>query len=132
MTLAPETEIPGSSARATVVGILGGAAGFVTGALIGLSADNCNPEGSEDEIFCNLDTGFFVGSAGGATMLAVGVHVGNGRYGNLWKDLAVSALIGSAGVGLAFAAESPPVLFTVPVVQLIGTVLMERHTTPEK
>lgn len=126
--ISPETQKPGSVAGAYMVGILGGVVGFVGGALIGLSADDCYKE--EGDEFCNFDSGFFAGSAAGAVFLAAGVHIGNGRHGKFEKDLLISVLIGGAGVGAAFATGSRTILFTVPIAQLIGTVFMERKETP--
>lgn len=131
LSFVPKAKRPGSVARAAAFGILGGVAGFVTGAFIGAGLDECF-DGSEETILCNLDTAFYVGSAAGAAMMAVGVHVGNGRHGRFFKDLIVSVLIGGAGMGLAFAADSPAILISVPIAQLIGTIAMERKETPAK
>lgn len=111
-------------------GILGGAVGFAGGALIGLHANDCYKHGGESSFFCNFDTGLVLGSISGAVLLATGVHLGNGRHGHFKSDLLVSMLIGGVGFGTAFAVESRVILFSVPVVQLIGTVYMERRKTP--
>lgn len=123
---------PGSVVGATLGGILGGAVGFAGGALIGLYADDCYKHGGESSLFCNFDTGLVVGSTSGAVLLATGVHLGNGRHGSFKNDLLVSVLIGGVGLGTALAAESPTMLFSVPIVQLIGTVYMERKGTSAK
>lgn len=126
----PKVKKPGSVAGALLGGVLGGVVGFAGGALIGLYADDCYKDGGEETAFCNVDTGLYAGSAGGAVLLAAGVHLGNGKHGRFEKDLLVSVLIGGVGLGTAIATESPTILLTVPIVQLIGTVVMERIETP--
>jgi hypothetical protein len=123
---------PGSVLGAALGGILGGVVGFAGGAVIGLYADDCYKHGGESSLFCNFDTGLVVGSATGAVLLATGVHLGNGRHGQFKSDLLVSVLIGGVGLGAALGAKSPVILFSVPVVQLIGTVYMERRKTPAR
>lgn len=121
---------PGSVVGATLGGILGGVVGFAGGALIGLYADDCYKHGGEASLFCNFDTGLLVGSTSGALLLATGVHLGNGKHGRMKYDLLVSVLLGGVGLGAAFAAESPAILLSTPIAQLIGTVCMERKKTP--
>ena len=86
----------------------------------------------EDD-YCEI-TAFLIGAAIGGTFgMALGVHAGNGWRGNLALDFLTGALVWGAGIGLAAASGwaeplTQVVLVTVPVAQLVTTILVERAT----
>jgi hypothetical protein len=104
-------------------GVLGGAAGVLGGAAIGVKAtqDDC------ENCFFN---GLVYGSvAGGSALLPLGVHLANGRRGSYGTSLLASLAIGAAGLGTALATNEGGVMIAVPVLQLVSSVVIERRTS---
>jgi hypothetical protein len=129
MVLGVQQQTPqdqGSAAASIGAGIGLGVAGFLAGGLIGSgSASNCT---SSD--FCQLEAAFYGAAAGGTFGMALGVHLGNGRRGNLALDFLTGALVWGAGIGIAAASNSETgytvAFVTIPIVQLVTTVVVER------
>jgi len=106
-----------------------GLAGFLVGGAAGYGlSSGC----SED--WCQLP-GVFVGAAAGGTFgMALGVHLGNRRQGNLALDCLAGA--GVWGVGFVtlvlWSGWKPPatsvLAWAIPTVQLITTILVEQAT----
>jgi hypothetical protein len=102
--------------------VLGGAAGFFAGAMVGGSVEN--------RFFpCHCDDPGLMGVLWGAAIgesvgLAVGAHVGNGRRGNLGEDLVASLGMGAVGIAVAFGVGEAGLLF-VPVVQVVAVATTE-------
>ena len=82
---------------------------------------------------------------GGTLGLALGVHIGNGRRGNLALDFLTASAVWGAGVGMVFLLEEfkegattqeqeelkegqAVILLVIPVVQLVATALVEQTT----
>ena len=107
-----------------------GMVGFGVGGLIAYSAFSNHCSHAFDD-FCGLEE-FFLGAAVGGTFgMAVGVHLGNRRRGNLAKDFLAGALVWGAGIGYLAATRwdsdfSTIVLFTNPILQLGVTTSVER------
>jgi hypothetical protein len=113
--------------RSTLVlaGLGTGVLGLLVGGYAG-AAVACG--GSNPDEFCGL-IGFVLGGAAGeALMLPLGVHLANGRRGNLAAGMAGSALIGLGGVLLALGSDTPWPLLVVPVFQLPISIGAERST----
>jgi len=104
-------------------GLLGGAVGVFTGAAVGGKAteDDC-----ED---CALVGVVYGGVAGGSALLPLGVHIANGRRGSYARSLLASLAIGGAGLGAALATGEGGIMFVVPVLQLVSSILIERGTS---
>lgn len=60
-----------------------------------------------------------------------GVHLANRRRGNYALSLLASAAIGAAGVLAVDAANDGWPLISVPIAQLISSILIERATARE-
>lgn len=118
----------GSIAWPIAGGVLAGGAGFLAGGFLGAS---CTYTPNAD--FSGIG-GFIVGAPiGEAIGLPIGVHLGNGRRGNL--PLAMFASMGIAGTGIVVTAAlddyRAPVI-TLPVTaltQFVACVAIERGTT---
>ena len=86
----------------------------------------------EDD-YCEI-TAFLIGAAIGGTFgMALGVHAGNGWRGSLAPDFLTGAQVWGAGIGLVAATEAEePLIYvvavTIPVAQLVATILVERAT----
>jgi hypothetical protein len=113
-------------------GVLAGTAGFFAGAVI---AGNIAEGGIFGEEGCGVEdlgcliNGILAGAAiGESILLPVGIHLGNGRRGNLPLGLVTS--LGLAGLGVAGAAgvDDPWPLVPAAVAQLVVGVLLERRT----
>ncbi|CAN5774388.1 hypothetical protein BH23GEM9_BH23GEM9_25560 [soil metagenome] len=131
---APERVAPHSTARLLAGGVLGGGAGLAAGGLIGLviGANHCLDEGNPDS--CHAMEGVVYGGTAGMTLsIPLGVHLANGREGRLAPSLLASAVIAGAGALAIVQTDSDAVLvgavISVPVLQLISSVLIERATT---
>ena len=117
----------GSLAGAILLGGLLGAGGFAAGALIGSAAsDECE----HADALC-IEAAAFFGAAGGGTFgMALGVHLGNRRQGNLALDFLTAAAVWGAGIFAAILADSDradvAILIAIPIVQLGATVAVER------
>ena len=122
-----------SVGRAIGFGLLLGAAGFVGGALIGDAAsDEC-----DNAVDICIAQAAFYGAAGGGTLgMAVGVHLGNRRRGNVLLDFLAAAAVWGTGIAVAAGSDDEnlqaAVLIAIPVVQLGTTVLVERATEPDR
>ncbi len=77
----------------------------------------------------NPINGFVVGAPiGESLLLPVGVHLANGRRGNLPLSLLASVGIAGAGIFAAVTAEDPYVLLSIPILQLAACTAIERST----
>ncbi len=109
------------------VGLLMGTIGFFGGALVGYEIDKITSdyEGEWDGF-----DGVLIGAPiGESLLLPVGVHLANGRRGNL--PLAMLASIGIAGTGIALAAsaDNANILVAIPIAQLIACFAIERSAS---
>ncbi len=117
----------GSAEGCMAAGLLAGTIGFFGGGLVGAKIDQASSGGYEE-----LDGlyGFVVGAPiGESLLLPVGVHLANGRRGNL--PLAVLASVGIAGTGIAMAASAgdAKILVAIPIAQLLACTAIERATS---
>lgn len=123
-----------STGRLIAGGILGGAGGFLAGgaaALVPADSD-CEDEG-DDVGLCRAIWVFAGGSAVGAVGVPLGVHLANGRKGNLALSVLASVGIGALGIvgALSFEdsdAASLAILGALPVAQLASSIVIERRT----
>lgn len=125
------TTSPGASQRPVLLlagaGLLGGAAGMVGGAYLGSSAEGCGtpPCGA---------AGLTGAALGEVLGMSLGVHLANGRRGAWAADLMAALASGVAG-GMVLARILPAtgtandlVLVSVPLIQIVATVITERRT----
>jgi hypothetical protein len=141
------TALPGAEAQTTATlermiryGVVGGAVGWVGGALaLGGPLAKANPFES-DQLDDGLWTpgiviGFEVGQAIG---IPLAVHLANGRQGNLRASLAASTALAALGTLLIWTddfdavLESPgrqAVLIGIPIAQFVAAVHFERRGT---
>jgi zinc-ribbon domain len=108
-------------------GLVMGTIGFFGGALVGYEIDKITAdyEGEWDGF-----GGVIIGAPiGESLLLPVGVHLANGRRGNL--PLALLASFGIAGTGIAVAASSgdAKILVAIPIAQLLACTAIERSTS---
>jgi hypothetical protein len=103
-------------------GVLGGAVGLFAGALAGarLTQNDC-----ED---CALVGAVYGAVAGGSALLPLGVHVANHGRGNFGMSLLSSLAIGGLGLAVAHESNSAAVMISVPVLQIVSSILIERKT----
>jgi hypothetical protein len=97
--------------------------GTFTGAVIGAKLTTRYP--CED---CGLEGLVYGGVAGGSALLPLGVHLANGRRGTYGASLLASLGIGAAGLAVAVASDQGAVMLTVPVLQLVSSIAIERAT----
>ena len=106
-----------------------GLGGFFAGGLVGLALTS----GCQGDDYCGLE-GFLIGAAVGGTLgMAVGVHLGNDRRGSFPLDFLTGAGIWGIGIGAAALTDWDDTAtliaaIGVPIVQLLGTVAVERAT----
>jgi len=117
----------GSVEGCIAAGLLAGTIGFFGGGLVGAKIDQASSDGYEewDGIY-----GFLIGAPiGESLLLPVGVHLANGRRGNL--PLALLASVGIAGTGIALAASAgdAKILVAIPIAQLLACTAIERSTS---
>jgi hypothetical protein len=121
---------PSTLLASTGAGIGLGLVGFVAGGAAGYGlSSNCSGE------LCQLPAMFFGAAAGGTLGMALGVHLGNRRQGNLAIDFLAGA--GVWGIGITTIVLTggwkPPTTtvaaVAVPVAQLVTTVLVEQATS---
>jgi hypothetical protein len=105
-------------------GVIGAAAGFVTGALV-LRQTSC------DELDC-LAPAFYGGLAGLSVGAPSGVHLANGSRGRYWPALAASLAIGAAGLGAAILIDEPRLLLAIPVLQIASSIRIEAAARRER
>jgi hypothetical protein len=116
---------PKRSAVLLTLGGLGAATlGTFAGAALGARVTTRYP--CED---CGLEGLIYGGVAGGSTLLPLGVHLANGRRGNYGAALLASLGIGAAGLGVAIASQEGAVMLSVPVLQLVSSIAIERGTS---
>lgn len=123
----PNHRPQGSVEGCMAAGLLAGTIGFFGGGFVGAAIDKASSDGYEewDGLY-----GFVVGAPiGESLLLPVGVHLANGRRGNL--PLAVLASIGIAGTGIALAASAgdAKILVAIPIAQLLACTAIERSTS---
>jgi len=110
----------------TIVGAaVGDAIGFLAGGLVGraIGASNCSGEN-----FCDFGN-FFLGATIGTTaMSAVGAHLGSGGRGNLALTALATVGITASLIGISALSGSPVVMISVPIGQIVTSVLFERKT----
>jgi hypothetical protein len=116
-----------SVGKSVLAGLGLGLGGFAAGGLVGAGiANDCT--GHE---YCELEAAFYGAAAGGTFGMALGVHLGNGRRGSLALDFLTGAAVWGAGIGIAAASDwegtvSGVAFVTVPIVQLVSTIVVER------
>ena len=103
-------------------GVLGGVAGLFTGAIVGgrLTEHDC-----ED---CGLAGVVYGGVMGWSAGIPLGVHMANGRRGSYGLSLLSSLAIGGLGLPVASETNSGVPMLSVPVLQIMASVLIERKT----
>lgn len=119
-------------ARLVFGGVLGGAAGFAGGALLGYMLA---PESQSDYDFGPIATVGLAGIAGEAALLPLGVHLENGRRGSYAYALAASTGIAALGLALAFNTADPyrgAALVSIPLAQLTASIAIERGAQQRK
>lgn len=117
----------GPVAGPVAAGLLAGAIGFFGGGFVGASIDKASSSGYEE--WDGL-VGFVIGAPiGESLLLPVGVHLANGRRGNL--PLSVLASLGITGAGIAMAASTgeAKILVAIPIAQLLACTAIERSTS---
>ena len=122
---------PSTLLASTGAGIGLGVVGFVAGGAAGYGLSrNCS--GGE---LCQLPAMFFGAAAGGTIGMALGVHLGNRRQGNLAIDVLAGAGVWGIGITTLVLTSGwkPPattvLAVAVPVAQLVTTVLVEQATS---
>lgn len=109
-------------------GLVGGAAGFFGGALVGVAACQCDDvEGLDD-----LEAAIIGAAAGAALGIPLGVHLANGRRGNLAYSLLASAALTTVGLLVAANADDDTAtavaLVAIPVSSIVASIVIERKT----
>ncbi|HJQ65615.1 MAG TPA: hypothetical protein VJ816_04520 [Gemmatimonadales bacterium] len=121
---------PSTLLASTGAGLGLGVVGFFAGGAAGYAlSSNCRGE------LCQLPAMFFGAAAVGTFGMALGVHLGNRRQGNLAIDFLAGA--GVWGIGITTIVLTggwkPPTTtvaaVAVPVAQLVTTVLVEQATS---
>ena len=102
-------------------GVFLGAGGFLSGALIG---DRFQRSPCED---C-IEGAFYGALVGESLAIPLGVHLANGRRGQVAPAVGASSGIGAAGVGAALLTDQWGILLAIPVLQLASSIVIERHT----
>ena len=112
----------GSPALLVGGGVLGGVAGLFTGAIVGgrLTEHDC-----ED---CGIVGVVYGGIAGWSAGIPLGVHLANGRRGSYGLSLLSSLAIGGLGLAVASETNSGLPMLSVPVLQIVTSILIERKT----
>ena len=117
----------GSIAPAIGAGIGLGVVGFLVGGLTAHSlAGPC-----EGEDYSCLEAAFFGAAAGGTFGMALGVHLGNHRRGDLALDFLTGGAVWGLGIGITLAFDDNDTaagiaFVTIPIAQLAATVAVER------
>jgi hypothetical protein len=129
----PAPPVQYSTPRLVLGGAGAGAAGMVAFGLAGamIGGNTCRDVGNPDS--CRGFEGALWGAAVGHTVgIPVGVHLANGRAGTLGTSVLASAAIAGAGVAVGLGSGSDRVLaaaaVTVPIAQLVTSVMLERAT----
>jgi hypothetical protein len=115
------------AAGLVAAGLLAGTVGFFGGGFVGAAIDQASSDVYEewDGLY-----GFIIGAPiGESLLLPVGVHLANGRRGNLPFALLASIGIAGTGIALAAAAEDAKILVAIPIAQLLACTAIERSTS---
>ena len=124
-TLSASQQAQPSVAWPIAAGLALGTAGWFAGALLALEIEKDCGEG-----LCVLDEVIFLGAATGTTGLAFGVHLGNGRRGNLFLDLLTAGAVWGTGFVIFVTSNNQdlaiPLAVLVPVGQQATTTVVER------
>ncbi|HEY7636687.1 MAG TPA: hypothetical protein VH763_14150 [Gemmatimonadales bacterium] len=125
LTVQRDSSQAGPSPILLGLGGLGAATlGTFAGAAIGAKITTRYP--CED---CGLVGLIYGGVAGGSALLPLGVHLVNGRRGNYGASLLASLGIGATGLAVAIATQEGAVMLSVPVLQLVSSIAIERATS---
>jgi hypothetical protein len=103
-------------------GLAVGTVGFLAGFKIGVDSS------TDTGMFAGFDDGFEWGSAVGAVTLGLGVHLANSGRGDIGPVVLSSMLIGGAGVGLAYATDTPEIVIPTVFFQLFAAVVAEQKS----
>jgi hypothetical protein len=123
----PNYRPPASVEGCTAAGLLAGTIGFFGGGFVGAAIDKASSDGYEE--WDGL-LGFVISAPiGESLLLPVGVHLANGRRGNLPLSMLASIGITAAGIALAASADDAKILVAIPITQLIACTAIERSTT---
>jgi hypothetical protein len=123
----PNHRSRGSAEGCMAAGLLAGTIGFFGGGLIGAEIDKASSDGYEewDGLY-----GFVVGAPiGESLLLPVGVHLANGRRGNLPLSVLASLGITGAGIAMAVSTSEAKILVAIPIAQLLACTAIERSTS---
>jgi hypothetical protein len=123
-------EDQGSAGGSIVAGLGLGLAGFLVGGLTAASTVKDCPH-SEGPCSPQLEAAFYGAATGGTFGMALGVHLGNHRRGNLALDFLTGAAVWGAGIGIAAASGwdtgvTLGAVVAIPIIQLATTVKVER------
>ncbi len=123
----PHYRPPASVEGCTAAGLLAGTAGFFGGGFVSAAIDKASSDGYEE--WDGL-LGFVIGAPiGESLLLPVGVHLANGRRGDLSLSMFASIGIAAAGMALAASADDAKILVAIPIAQLIACTAIERSTS---
>lgn len=113
----------------SMVGVLSFVPGALVGGVAGVVISDCSHGGGE---FCGLEGAVMGMVAGGSLSIPVGVHLVNHRRGNLGLSMLVSALIGGASIGSAYATNGAAGLVIGPVLSVVSSVIIENVTASRR
>lgn len=120
--------------RMLVGGIVGGGAGLLVGGLAGAVAGSrhCSDPGNPDS--CSGLEGMVIGGiTGQAIGISAGVHLANGRRGELNPSLALNLALAAVGTAAVVRSDRRSVALgvalMVPVAQLVSSIVIERRTS---
>jgi hypothetical protein len=120
----------GSNSKMAAYGLLTGAAGFLIGGLVGAAL--IGDADDADSWVDALQGAVVGGTVGESLMLPIGVHLANGRRGDLLLSMPASLAIGAGGAWVGRRLERTgriwPVLILTPVAQLAAAIAIERNT----
>lgn len=123
----PNYRPSGSVEGCTAAGLLAGTIGFFGGGFVGAAIDKASSDGYEE--WDGL-LGFVIGAPiGESLLLPVGVHLANGRRGNLSHATFASIAIAGAGIALAASTGDAKILVAIPIAQLLACTAIERSTS---
>jgi hypothetical protein len=111
--------------KPVIGGLAFGAMGFVAGGYLLASRDSCRGDDG-----C-LESAFFGAAVGGTVGMAIGVHLGNRRRGNVWIDALAGATVWTTGMMIGRALHwrgetALYVLTAIPIAQMITMINVER------
>jgi len=110
-------------------GILGGAVGLAGGVIIGAGIER-SLSGCQGDDFCGLGGAALGGLIGEATLLALGVHIGNERRGEYLAALGGSLGAIVAGFAVGGLVHRGDVVLVIPLGQLFAAATFERRSMP--